>query len=200
MVRDVRLGKLFAAICAALMLSSPAIAKTVAYPPVSFVGQTYDFYKKEKIALGWALYFAPRGQNPDRADQAIIVNYFDADDGKGHPISVEGIARAMAEQDKEKGATLLPSFATPDALNPGKYSFFVPVYYLYPADKNGDIWISKVSQFGDTVVGMLYKQQVYGADSAAIAAAVKGWLLQNLRTYGAALGNLSAPPKPAPGD
>ena len=189
-------GGLLFAMFAAMAALSPAMAKTESYPPIGFVGQTYDFYKKEKIALGWGLYFAPRGQDPDRADQAIIVNYYDATDGQGHVISAEGVARSMAAQDKAKGAVLLPAFATPDPLNPGKFSFFTTLYYAYPADRNGDIWIGKVSQFGDGIVGMLYKQQVQGTDSAAIAASVKDWLLKNLRTYGDALGALKAPPQP----
>ena len=49
--------------------------------------------------------------------------------------------------------------------------------------------------FGDAIVGILYKQQVQGADVAAIAASVKNWLLHNLRTYGDALSALTPPPK-----
>jgi hypothetical protein len=197
MMRGFRGGLLLGAIFIAMAALSPVFAKSGGtYPPISFVGQTYDFYKKEKIALGWGLYFAPHGQDPARAAQAIIVNYYDATDGNGHAISAEGIARSAAAQDKAKGAVLLPAFATPDPLNPGKFSFFSTLYYAYPADRDGDIWIGKVTQFGDTVVGMLYKQQVQGADSAAIAASVKDWLLRNLRTYGDALTALKAPPKP----
>lgn len=177
----------------------PAISSAApdgAYPPIAFVGQTYDFYKKQKITLGWALHFAPAGQDPDRADQAIVINYYDRQDDQGHAISAEGIARSMAIQDKDRGATLLPPFATPDPSNPGKYIFFITVYYIYPKDRNGDIWIGKVLQVGNGIVGMLYKQQVYGADDAAIAESVKRWLLRNLNTYGGALSTLAPPPGP----
>ena len=134
-------------------------------------------------------------QDPDRADQAIVIDNYDAADGQGHVITAEGVARASAAQEKARGAVLLPAFATPDPLNPGKFSFFTTFYYAYPADGNGDIWIGKVSQFGDAIVGILYKQQVQGADVAAIAASVKNWLLHNLRTYGDALSALTPPPK-----
>jgi hypothetical protein len=196
MMRGFRGRTVFAAIFIALVALSPVFAKSESYPPISFVGQTYDFYKKEKIALGWGFHFAPHGQDPDRALQAIIVNYYDATDGNGRAISAESIARSVAAQDKAKGAVLLPAFATPDPLNPGKFSFFSTLYYPYPAHRTGDIWIGKVTQFDETVVAMRYKQQVQGADSAAIAASVKDWLLRNLRTYGDALGALKAPPKP----
>jgi hypothetical protein len=188
-----RFGRLLAVILATMVAAAPARADSAAYPPIVFVGQNYDFYRKDRITAGWAFYFAPNRQDPDRSEQAIIVNYFDGMDDAGKTISAEGVARGMAAQGKAKGATLLPPFATPDPLIKGKYNFFISLYYVYPQDRNGDIWIGKVSQVGDQVVGMLYKQQVAGADSTAISDAVKNWLLQNLRTYGSALGALSPP-------
>ncbi len=187
-------GRVLAVLFAACLAAPAVVADTTGHPPIAFAGKTYDFYKQERIKLGWALYFAPDHQDPDRADQSIVVDYFDAADDKGHPISAEGVARAMAEQDKAKGAILLPPFATPDAANPGKYNFFVQLYYIYPQDGNGDIWVSKISQADGAVVGILYKQRVAGADSAAIGDAVRNWLLANLRNYGTALSALIPPP------
>ena len=195
MICGLRGGLLAFAIFAATAGLSPAYAKGETYPPITFAGQSYDFVRSAKIALGRAFYCARRGQDPDRADQAIVIDYYDAADGQGHVITAEGVARASAAQEKARGAVLLPAFATPDPLNPGKFSFFTTFYYAYPADGNGDIWIGKVSQFGDAIVGILYKQQVQGADVAAIAASVKNWLLHNLRTYGDALSALTPPPK-----
>jgi hypothetical protein len=187
-------GRVFVVLLAIGLAAPVAVADTPTQPPIAFMGKSYDLYKREKIHLGWALYFAPDHQDPDRADQSIVVDYFDAADDKGNPISAEGVARAMATQDKAKGAVLLPPFATPDPANPGKYNFFVQLYYIYPQDRNGDIWVSKVSQVNGAVVGILYKQRVAGADAGAISDAVRNWLLVNLRTYGTALSALAPPP------
>ena len=187
-------GRALVSLVAVCLAAPAAIADNATPPALVLVGKSYDFYKRERIHLGWALYFAPDHQDPDRADQSIVVDYFDAADDKGNPISAEGVARAMAERDKAKGAILLPPFATPDPANPGKYNFFVQLYYVYPKDGNGDIWVTKTSQVGGAVVGILYKQRVAGADSAAIGDAVRNWLLANLRNYGTALSALVPPP------
>lgn len=175
---------------------NPVVLDAGSYLPISFMGKTYNFFKVQEIKDGRGIYFVPGGQNPDQATEAIIINYISSQDSQGNALSAEQIAMAMAQNSKRKGATVIAPFGAPDPLNKSQNAFFMSMYYVYPNDGNGDIWISKVAQAGNKVIGILYKHQVSGPDAATITMNIKSWLAQNLQTYGGALGSLIPPTEP----
>lgn len=172
-------------------------AAATPYPPLEFVGQVFYFHDKRGISSGSALYYAPDRQDPDQASQSIIINYYNAKLDDGSVVSAESIAKAMLQRFSAQGGIVVTSFAVPDKSGNGKLTYFVVSYYIYPSDGNGDIWFSKIEQINGAVVGTLYKRQIPGSDAGNIATNVRGWLQQNLKTYGSSLGGLAAPLAPS---
>lgn len=175
-------------------LGTSTVATT--YPPLEFAGQTFDFHDKRQISSGSALYYAPDRQDPDQASQAIIINYYNAKLDDGSVVSAEGIAKALLQRFSARGGIVMTSFAVPDKSGNGKLTYFVVSYYIYPSDGNGDIWFSKIEEIKGTVVGTLYKRRISGSDADTIATNIRGWLHQNLNTYGSSLGVLAASAAP----
>lgn len=175
-----------------LLTAQPATADT-SVRSFDFVGQTYRLGKIEQIANGDGFYFAPGGQNPDDATEEIILNVYDRQDQQGKSITADGLAESMLGQAKGRGATTVLPFKVPDAANKHRFVYYLTMYYLYPQDGNGDIWLSKILQSGDHVVGILYKHRIDGADANAIAENARAWLLENVKQYSAALDTVAIP-------
>lgn len=160
---------------------------------IEFMGQSFNLNKFEDITNGNALYFAPGAQDPDQSADEIIVNFYDRQSKEGAEITPEGIADRMQAQAKARGGTVIMPFKVPDPADKSRFVYYVTMYYVYPQDGNGDIWLSKMFQSGDRAVGILYKHQVNGANADAIAANARAWLVQHVKDYSSALENIAVP-------
>ena len=99
----------------------------------------------------------------------------------------------MQDQAKSRGGTVIMPFKVPDPADKSRFVYYVTMYYIYPQDGNGDIWLSKMLQSGDRTVGILYKHQVDGENAKAIAESARLWLVQNLKDYSSALEKIEVP-------
>jgi hypothetical protein len=172
---------------------SPA---TPAAGSLTYEGGAYVLARVQKINNGWAVSFAPAGQDPDAAHEELIVDYLNAADAQGHAVTARQFAVTMLQQSRSRGATIIAPFATPDPANAGGYIYYATFYYVYPQDHNGDVWISRIWQSNDHVISLLYKHRIDGESADVIAASLRSWLKDNVREYGGALGRLAVPSEP----
>jgi len=165
---------------------------------ITFNGVQFDCRAMGTINNGWGVYYAPEGQDPDQAHDEIIVNYLDKTDGKGHAITAQGMAESMLGSIKAQGGKLVLPFTAPDPAYKGRMSYYMAFYYVYPEDKNGDIWAARVVQDEDRTLGVLYKHRIDGADAADIEARIVAWLKDNMGKM--PIDHLAIPPEPAHGE
>jgi len=182
---------------AAALWAGASMAEQVA--PIPFNGVDFTFHSIVKINNGWSALYAPFGQDPTKSRDEIIVNYFDAKDGGGNPITAEGMASGMVSNIKEHGGTTILPFAVPDPTRQGALIYYVTSYYVYPQDGNGDIWRAKVLVWKDRVVGLLVKHQVDGTGAQEIETNIRAWLVENLQSQGPIIDAIQVPPEPAHG-
>ena len=180
--------------CEATLRNIHANSKTTS-PALVFAGETFDFHDQQPIRSGSALYYTPGHQDPDRANQTIIVNYYNAKLDDGRTATAEGLAKDLLQHFSSRGGTVVSSFAAPDKSGDGKLTYFIVSYYIYPSDGNADIWFSKIEERDGRVIGILYKHQISGAAADDLTSTVKDWLRQNLKTYGSAIAGLAPLPK-----
>ena len=175
------------------LTSLPSFAEAAQSKAITFMGQTYNLNKVDKINSGNALYFAPGQQNPDHAVDEIIVNFYEQQDKGGNPITPQRLSDSMIAHAQDEGAAIVMPFKIPDPADKSRYIYFMSHYLVYPEDGNADIWLSKIFQSGNRVVGILYKHRVDGKTENAIAENAKAWLAQNAEPYGNALGQIVVP-------
>jgi hypothetical protein len=187
----------FAASAAILLAAWTSAALAEQPAPIAFNGLSFDFRAMGHINNGWGVYYAPGGQDPDQAHDEIIVNYLDRTDGKGNAITAQGMAESMLGSIRAQGGTLVLPFTAPDPAYKGRLSYYMAFYYVYPQDKNGDIWAARVVQDDERALGVLYKHRIDGTDAADIEAKIVAWLKDNMGKM--PIDHLAIPPEPPHG-
>lgn len=179
---------------AAFLLALWAGAASADPAPITLNGLQFDCRAMGTINNGWAVYYAPGGQDPDQAQDEIIINYLDKTDGKSHVITAQGMAESMLGSiEAQRGKLVLP-FTAPDPAYQGRMSYYMAFYYVYPEDRNGDIWAARVVQDEDRALGVLYKHRIDGRGAADIEARIVAWLKDNLGKM--PIDHLAIPPEP----
>jgi len=184
------------AVCVAVLAAGVAADASQSQPfkPIVFQERTYDCFKYEKIDLGAGAYFVPRRQKPDAADDMIIFNYYTKPIDP--PLTEERAAVAVVQRTLANGGNLVAKFRAPDPLDKSAHAYFVYFFYVYPDDRQGDVWMTKLTRSGDTVVGVNYRHRVHGRDADTIGAHAKEWLVRYGKPAGLALGSLAIPHVP----
>ena len=160
----------------------------------TFNGSSYYLYRIEKITGGWAVYYSPSpDQDPNNSESAVILNYY-VGTVEGQQLTVEAWANLIKAKNTVEGATLLQTFETPDPRNDKQSIFYIPMYFVYPENQSGDVYITKIMQNWDgaSVVSVIFKQSVIGQTKTEIEAAANQWLVDNIQTYGKELADISS--------
>jgi hypothetical protein len=184
--------------CTLLAMAAAAVAASAAQPPfkpVIFQGRAFDCVRYEKISLGAGAYFTPGRRAPDASGDALIFNYYTT--STVPPLTEEGAAAATVQRTQSLGGNIVAKFRSPDPLDKSVAAYFVYFVYIYPAAHDGDVWMTKYTHARDTVVGVAYKHRVAGADTEAIAASAKDWLVHDGKATGLELGSLAIPGLPS---
>lgn len=182
---------------AALLLAAWTGAALADPAPITFNGVDFAFHHVGRINNGWAAYYAPHGQDPEQSHDEIIVNYLDKTDGQGHSITAKGMAELMLGSIDAQGGKLIAPFAAPDPVYQGRLSYVMTFYYVYPRDKNGDIWRARIMQGDDRAFGVMFKHRIDGTDADDIDARIIAWLKDNMSTI--RLDTIALPPEPSHG-
>ena len=182
------------AAAAFLLTAGAAIAEPA---PITLRGVDFAFHDIGKINNGWGAYYTPGRQEPEQSHDEIIVNYMDKADARGQAITAKDMAERMLGGIKEKGGKVVFPFAAPDKAYKDRLSYYVAFYYVYPQDRNGDIWIARIVQDDERAIGILYKHRVDGADADEIEARVTAWLKEYMEST--PVGTLAIPPEPPHG-
>lgn len=168
-------------------------------PPIFFNGMNFDFHSVKKIAEGSGVYYTPSGQDPNRANDEIIINYLNAKDERGNPITAQGMASAMVANIKAHNANFVYPFAAPDPAHKEQMIYYVLSYSIFPQDGNGEIWRARVMQRGERVIGLLIKHQVDGTGAGDIEAKIKAWMNESLQAEVPMVDAIPIPPEPPRG-
>lgn len=153
-------------------------------------------YKVQRINNGRSAYYSSDPEHPDAASDTIVVNRMNTQDGQGHAIEPEQLLHEMLDGVRSRGGTIITPFSVPDASSPGHANYYAIFYYVDAKGGHGDVWLSRVFQSKEGVIGILYRHTIDGTGSAAIETNIQNWLLQNVKTFGSALSNLAVPTQP----
>jgi len=184
-------------IIAVLLLSAWTGAAMADPAPITLHGVDFAFHDVGRINNGWGAYYTPGRQEPEQSHDEIIVNYMDKADAQGNEITAKGLAERMLGSIKAKNGKVIFPFAAPDQAYKSRLSYYLAFYYVYPQDRNGDIWIARVVQDDDRAIGVLYKHRIDGNDEADIEGRITAWLKENMEST--PVGTLVIPPEPPHG-
>ena len=182
---------------AAFLLAAYAGSASADPPPITLHGVDFAFHDISRINNGWGAYYTPGRQEPEQSHDEIIVNYMDKADAAGNAITAKETAERMLGGIKANGGSVVFPFSAPDKAYKDRLSYYLAFYYVYPADRNGDIWIARVVQDDERVLGILYKHRIDGANVAEIEDRITAWLKQNMEST--PIGALVIPPEPPHG-
>ncbi len=168
-----------------------------AYPPITLSGMQLILYKTGHINNGWAAYYSTDPQHADTATDSLVIDHLDGHDRQGRSLGPAQFARAMVNQVKSRGGTVISPFAVPDKAHPGQYTYFASFYYIYRERGLGDIWMSHIFFNGAGTVGILYRHTIHGTDPTTLEGDVRRWMAMNLQSYGTAVGALAVPAQPS---
>ena len=182
---------------AAFLLAAYAGTAMADPAPITLHGVDFAFHDIGRINNGWGAYYTPGKQQPEESHDEIIVNYMDKADSSGNPITAKETAERMLGGIKANAGKVVFPFAAPDKAYKDRLSYYVSFYYVYPQDKNGDIWIARIVQDDERVLGVLYKHRVDGETADEIEDKVAAWLKQYMEST--PVGTLVIPPEPPHG-
>jgi hypothetical protein len=165
-------------------------------PAISFSRQRFLPYKIQRIDNGWGAYYTTDTEHPDTAKDSIVVNHMNTRDGQGRVIEPEQLAHEMLDGVKSRGGTIITPFSVADASSSGRLTYYAIFYYVHAKDGYGEVWMSRVFQSREGVIGILYRHTIDGNGPSGIETNIQNWLLQNVQARGSDLSNLAVPAQP----
>ncbi len=150
---------------------------------LAYDGIKYTFTYQEAINEGMAGYYRPVSIKDRENRSSFIVNIHETRPDETEQETVERVANAIVSENEARGGIILTPFVATD--NSGKHgAYFVTLYFLYPNEGFGELFLTKVGATKAKVYSIFYRREFSGADDDKLKREIESWLTENLDVHG----------------